>query len=139
MKTSYIGTVHSGLGTAKDYVAKQYYFTYFTDFLGQEPFLGTLNVHLDQKDINEFYNALSKMETFFIPNVNSEGEELWSLKCYFVTIDRYPRKNLVQKCLALNFEKSDHPLHIVELVAPVNLRKQLDLKDDTKVLMIIHY
>ncbi|HME50736.1 MAG TPA: DUF120 domain-containing protein [Candidatus Lokiarchaeia archaeon] len=137
MNVSYVGTIHSGFGTAKDYVAKQYYFAYFSKFLGQEPFLGTLNVHLDQEDIAGFYEALNKMKAHVIPGISDEGTELWGIKCYFVTIKRYPRKDRGQKCLALNFDRPDHPLQVVELVAPGNLRKNLLLKDGTRVTITI--
>jgi riboflavin kinase len=121
------GTVFTGLGEGAYYIAKEDYHKQFTDKLGFEPYPGTLNIKLTTDyDIK----ARSEMEAY--PAIQVEGfknerRTFGIVKCYPVLIANKV-KGAVITALRTHYDVS-----VMEIIAPVCLRKQLGLKDGQKV------
>jgi riboflavin kinase len=121
------GTVFTGLGEGAYYIAKEYYMKQFIEKLGFDPFPGTLNLKLTTE-----YDLKTKAELESYPAVEIQGfknedRTFGLVKCYPAKIDNKIKGALV---LAL---RSHYDTSVLEIIAPVCLRKQLNLKDGNKV------
>ncbi|MCW3983107.1 MAG: CTP-dependent riboflavin kinase [Candidatus Bathyarchaeota archaeon] len=121
------GTVFTGLGEGAYYVSKPDYRKQITKKLGFEPYPGTLNVRLsDDYDIKtraelESYPAIEVM------GFQGEGRSYGLVRCYHAVIGGKIKGALVTA------KRSHYDASVLELIAPVCLRKQLGLKDGNKV------
>lgn len=113
------GKVVSGIGKGKYYVKQRPYFTLFKSLLGAEPYLGTLNIYIEDGLLK-----INEMPHSFKPN--EFGEIRYSLGTL---------KDL--KILILRPIKSIHPENVFEIVAPVRLRDKLKLKDGDEIEFLI--
>jgi riboflavin kinase len=121
------GTVFTGLGEGAYYISKQDYKKQLVDKLGFEPYPGTLNIKLTsdydiktRKDI-EAYPAIDVM------GFQNEDRSFGLVKCYPVIIGGKVKGALVTAT------RSHYDASVLEIIAPVCLRKQLSLKDGNKV------
>jgi len=95
--------------------------------LGFDPYPGTLNLKLTTD-----YDAKTRSELEAYPAIEIEGfrnedRTFGSVKCYPVTIENRVKGALI---LAL---RSHYDTSVVEVIAPVFLRKHLNIKDGHKV------
>ncbi len=121
------GTVFTGLGEGAYYVSKDSYRNQIMEKLGFTPYPGTLNVKLTsdydiktRKDL-EAYPALEVM------GFQNENRSFGLVKCYPAIIGGSVKGALVTAL------RSHYDASVLEIIAPVCLRKQLDLKDGNKV------
>lgn len=121
------GTVFTGLGEGAYYISKEHYRKEFTEKLGFDPYPGTLNLKLTTD-----YDVKTRMELDAYPAVEitgfkSEDRSFGLVKCYPVVIDNKVKGALVTAL------RSHYDVSVLEIIAPVCLRKQLALKDGNKV------
>jgi len=121
------GTVFTGLGEGAYYIQKEIYRKQFIEKLGFEPYPGTLNLKLTTE-----YDLKTRMELEAYPAVEIQGfknedRTFGVVKCYPAVIGNKIKGALI---LAL---RSHYGSSVIELIAPVNLRKQLKLKDGQKL------
>jgi riboflavin kinase, archaea type len=121
------GTVFTGLGEGAYYITKEHYRKQFMEKLGFDPYPGTLNLKLTTE-----YDLKTRMELEAYPAVEIQGfknedRTFGLVKCYPAKIDNKIKGALI---LAL---RSHYDRSVLELIAPVNLRKHLNLKDGNKV------
>jgi len=121
------GVVFTGLGEGAYYISKEWYKKQFIEKLGFEPYPGTLNLKLTTD-----YDIKSRSELEAYPAIEIEGfrnedRTFGSVKCYPVTIENKVKGALI---LAL---RSHYDTSVIEIIAPVFLRKHLKLKDGHKV------
>jgi riboflavin kinase len=121
------GVVFTGLGEGAYYISKERYRKQFIEKLGFEPYPGTLNLKLTTD-----YDVKTRSELEAYPAVEIEGfknedRTFGPVKCYPVTIDNKVKGALI---LAL---RSHYDTSVIEIIAPVFLRKHLKLKDGYKV------
>jgi riboflavin kinase len=121
------GVVFTGLGEGAYYISKENYRKQITDKLGFEPYQGTLNLK-----ISSDYDVKTRMELETYPAVEVEGfknadRSFGLVKCYPTIID-----NKVKGALVIA-TRSHYDASVLEIIAPVFLRKQLKLKDGHKV------
>jgi riboflavin kinase, archaea type len=121
------GTVFTGLGEGAYYISKSDYRKQILLKLGFEPYPGTLNVKLTsdydiktRKDI-EAYPALEVM------GFQNEDRTFGLVKCYPAIIGGTVKGAL------LTAIRSHYDASVLEIIAPVCLRKILRLKDGNKV------
>jgi riboflavin kinase, archaea type len=121
------GVVFTGLGEGAYYIGKEYYLKQFVEKLGFEPYPGTLNLKLTSEyDIK----ARAELETYpaiEVTGFKSEDRTFGLVKCYPVLIDNKVKGALVTAL------RSHYDVSVLEIIAPVCLRKQLNLKDGNKV------
>lgn len=121
------GTVFTGFGEGAYYVSKDTYRQQIVEKLGFEPYPGTLNIKLTsdydiktRQDI-EAYPAVEVM------GFQNENRSFGLVKCYPAIIGGSVKGALVTAI------RSHYDASVLEIIAPVCLRKQLGLKDGNKV------
>jgi len=121
------GVVFTGFGEGAYYISKENYSSQIAKKLGFEPYQGTLNLKLSSD-----YDIKTRMELEAYPAVEVEGfksadRSYGLVKCYPAVID-----NKVKGALVVAM-RSHYDVSVLEIIAPVYLRKQLSLKDGHKV------
>jgi riboflavin kinase len=121
------GTVFSGLGEGAYYIGKEKYRKQFIEKLGFDPYPGTLNLKLKTD-----YDIKARSELEGYPAVEVEGftnedRTFGPVKCYPVILENKVKAALVSAL------RSHYDVSVVEIIAPVFLRKHLGLKDGHKV------
>jgi riboflavin kinase len=121
------GVVFTGLGEGAYYISKERYTKQFMEKLGFEPYPGTLNLKLTTDYDVKTRSELEAYPAIEIEGFRNEDRTFGSVKCYPVTIENRVRGALI---LAL---RSHYDTSVIEIIAPVFLRKHLNLKDGHKV------
>jgi len=121
------GVVFTGLGEGAYYISRERYMKQFIEKLGFEPYPGTLNLKLTTD-----YDAKTRSELEAYPAIEIEGfrnenRTYGPVKCYPAIIENKAKGALI---LAL---RSHYDASVIEIIAPVFLRKHLKLKDGHKV------
>jgi riboflavin kinase len=121
------GTVFTGFGEGAYYISKDGYRRQFIEKLGFDPYPGTLNLKLTTDYDVKARNELEAYPGVEIEGFKNEDRTFGSVKCYPVIIQNDVKGALI---LAL---RSHYDVSVLEIIAPVPLRKQLKLKDGHKV------
>jgi riboflavin kinase len=121
------GTVFTGLGEGAYYIAKEYYRKQFIEKLGFDPYLGTLNLKLTTEYDLKTRTELEAYPAIEIQGFKNEDRTFGLVKCYPATIGNKVKGALISAL------RSHYDISVVEIIAPVCLRKHLNLKDGHKV------
>ncbi len=121
------GTVFTGLGEGAYYISKEHYQQQISEKLGFEAYPGTLNLKLSAD-----YDVKTRMELDAYPAIELKGfknedRTFGLVKCYPAIIDNKVKGALITAL------RSHYDASVVEIIAPVCLRKALCLKDGNKV------
>jgi len=120
------GTVKIGLGEGSYYVSRPFYLKQFRKRLGFKPFFGTLNLIVEQSELDSFLSGLSQIEiTGFKTGQRSFGK----IRAFPVVVQGK------QKAALIFPERTAHPKNEIEIIASTNLRKKFRLKEGSKVLL----
>lgn len=114
------GRVTTGLGEGQYYISLDGYRDQFKEKLGFEPYPGTLNLQLKEPFAQHDASAVN------IAGFKDAARTFGGGKCYPVTIKGV-------RAAIIRPDRSSYPLNLVEIIAPVNLRKTLGLKDGDEV------
>lgn len=118
------GVVTTGMGRGAYYIGLDVYQERFHDVLGFYPYAGTLNLEVDPDQRQALADTAA---TTHIDAPVHDGEELSAVDVHRVTVGGVDAG-------LLDLAITDHPDSIAEIVAPVNLRNQLDLADGDTVV-----
>jgi riboflavin kinase len=121
------GTVFTGLGEGAYYTTKEVYKQQFIEKLGFKPYPGTLNLKLTTEYDSKTRQELEAYPAIEIQGFKTEDRTFGAIKVYPAVIG-----NRIQGAL-ISALRSHYDRSVVEIIAPVNLRKQLRLKDGQKV------
>lgn len=121
------GTVFTGLGEGAYYISKEHYRKQFAEKLGFDPYPGTLNLK-----ISTDYDIKTRMEIEAYPAIEIKGfknedRTFGLVRCYPAIIDNKIKGAIITAL------RSHYDFSVLEIIAPVCLRKQLNLKDGYKV------
>lgn len=121
------GVVFSGMGEGVYYTSVEGYRRQFIEKLGFAPYPGTLNLKLRTE-----YDVKARSELDGYPAIEVEGfrdanRTFGSVRCYPVILN-----NKVKGAL-ISAGRSHYDASVIEIVAPVFLRRHLGLKDGHKV------
>ncbi|MGB9777833.1 MAG: DUF120 domain-containing protein [Candidatus Bathyarchaeales archaeon] len=117
------GKIFSGSGEAAYFIKLPWVKAQIIERLGFTPYNGTLNVRLNEKSLTLKRRFLNKAKV--IPILPAEG--FCSGKCFkAVFMDKL-------ECAVVIPEVDGYPENVIEIVAPINLREKLQLKDGDTV------
>ncbi len=121
------GTLFTGLGEGRYYMSLEGYRKAFRDKLGFDPFPGTLNLRLNSPHDMETRRQLDGRKHILIPTF-SDGTRTYSsvklLRC---------KVNDSEDGAVLLIERTHYGADVLEVVAPVELRRRFRLKDGDRV------
>ena len=117
------GVVFSGLWEGAYYIRQEGYWGQIREKLGFEPYPGTLNIRLKTKRDLERRDKLRRMPGIEIEGFKTEDRSFGGAKCYPALIN-----DEVEGAVIIA-ERSGYDPSVIEIIAPVNLRKRLRLKD----------
>jgi len=121
------GTVFTGLGEGAYYISMEQYRRQFMEKLGFDPYPGTLNLKLTTDYDIKTHSELEAYPAVEIEGFKDENRTFGKVKCYPTIIENKVKGALVSAL------RSHYDASIVEVIAPVQLRKHLKLKDGYKV------
>jgi len=121
------GVVFTGLGEGCYYISREGYKKQFIEKLGFEPYPGTLNLKLTTDYDIKTRSELEAYPAIEVEGFRNEDRTFGPVKCYPAVIDNQVKGALV---LAL---RSHYDTSVIEIIAPVFIRKRLKLKDGHKV------
>ena len=124
------GIVVSGMGEGKYYTIKEGYIRQFEEKLGFKPYPGTLNVKIDEIEINKL-RQLKNYKGLTLNGFTAENRTFGSVKCFPARID-----NKKIKCAVVLPERG-HYSNIIEIVSPYYLREKFKLRDGDKIDLTI--
>jgi riboflavin kinase len=121
------GTVFMGLGEGAYYITKEHYRKQFIEKLGFDPYPGTLNVKLTSDYDIKTRTELEAYPAVEIEGFKSEDRTFGLVKCYPVMVDNKVKGAMISAL------RTHYDVSVIEIIAPVCLRKHLNLKDGSKV------
>jgi riboflavin kinase len=121
-----VGEVISGLGEGAYYIEQ--YRERIREYLGFDPYPGTLNLRVIFP--RTIFDALCTVRPILIPGFVKEGRSFGDVKAYPVRINGINGAVVVPS-------RTVHPPKIAEIIAPVNLRKTLGLKDGDRLKLYV--
>lgn len=116
------GIVTSGLGKGAVFMSINYYKEMIKEKLGFEAYPGTLNLLID----NEQLNTLKKIDTMRIDGFKKDGKTFGGARCYKIKINNIDGSIIIP-------DLTEHEENMVEVIAKVNLKSELQIKDGDKV------
>src|SRR5881409_4249234 len=120
------GVVFSGLSEGSYYMGLEGYRKQFRAKLGFDPYPGTLNLRVRKEDQNE-RRMLESFPSVYIEGFANEKRTYGPAKCFRAIVN-----NKVKSAIVLPI-RAHYGEDVVELIAPLSLRKQFKLVDGDKV------
>ena len=117
------GKIASGLGQGQYFLTREGYSRQFLQKLGFVPFPGTLNVRLEGP-------FPAEKQAIRIEGFAEEGKSFGECKCYRIKLNGI-------EAAVVRPEKSRYPPELIEVIAPVQLRRALGLEDGDSVEVIL--
>jgi riboflavin kinase len=117
------GKLITGLGEGQYYISLEGYRSQFREKLGFDPYPGTLNVKLDAKSIDIRKKITQNIK---ITGFTDQSRTFGKGTCFRVRI-------VDIEGAVITPERTHYPEDIIEIIAPINLRNYLDLKDGHNV------
>ena len=122
-KTAILGVVEKGIAEGGYYVSQKQYQQQFKAKLGFSAFPGTLNLMVDKEELAQF---LANNDIVEIEGFTTKTRSFGALTCYKIKINQ-------TEAAIVKPERARHPEDIVEIIANVNLRSSLNIKDGDKL------
>ncbi len=117
------GRIVTGLGEGQYYISLDGYRTQFIEKLGFDPYPGTLNIRLDVNSIDIRKKITPGIK---ISGFTDQNRTFGKGSCFRVRISDI-------EGAVITPERTHYPEDIIEIIAPVNLREHLELKDGTNI------
>lgn len=124
-KVELAGRVRTGLGEGQYYISREGYMRQFREKLGFPPFHGTLNLDLDRPSVL-LRRRLDARPGIPIAEFQSEGRTFGGAKCFRAQANSHEVAVILP-------DRTHYPPDVLELLAPVNLRQALKVKDEDEV------
>jgi len=132
-KVHFSGTLVSGMGEGKYYMSLDGYRKQFEKKIGYIPFPGTLNIRIVDPLSLENRGKIESFRYHFVDGFSDSKRTYGWVKCYPVILNG----NEKIRSDLLILERTHHDNNMLEIIAPVNIKKVLNLKngDDVKVTL----
>ncbi len=123
------GKVISGLGEGRYFLSLPPYKETFKNILGFEPYEGTLNLKL-----NEEFKLKDKFKCIETEDFEYNGRKFFGVKILPIKI--LINNKEIEGAIVLP-KKTYHSSDIIEIIAPIKLREQFNLKDGDVIKILI--
>ncbi|MEM2750779.1 MAG: DUF120 domain-containing protein [Nitrososphaerales archaeon] len=117
------GYVFSGFREGAYYISLNGYRRQFIEKLGFDPYPGTLNVRLIPGVDRELKRELNRYPGITIDGFEDQYRTYGGAKCFPAII------NDSLKCVVILSERTHYDDSVIEIIAPIQIRKELHLKD----------
>jgi riboflavin kinase len=121
------GMVFEGLGEGAYYISLEPYRKQFIEKLGFDPYPGTLNLKLTTEYDIKARSELEAYPAVEVEGFKNENRTFGHVKCYPVILENKVKGALISAL------RSHYDASVIEIIAPVFLRRYLKLKDGHKV------
>jgi riboflavin kinase len=119
------GTVVSGIGEGKYYMSLEPYRQQFNTHLGFEPYPGTLNIRLSSSSL-PVRKKIDALNWTRIKGFSTDGRTFGDAKCL-------PCRIGTISCGIVMPGRTHYPADIIEVIAPMALRRKLGVEDTDTV------
>jgi riboflavin kinase len=119
------GTVVSGIGEGKYYMSLEPYRQQFNTHLGFEPYPGTLNIRLSSSSL-PVRKKIDALNWIRIKGFSTDGRTFGDAKCL-------PCRIGTISCGIVMPGRTHYPADIIEVIAPIALRRKLGVEDSDTV------
>jgi len=116
------GVITRGLGKGAIFISINYYKEEIKKKLGFEPYPGTLNLKVDK----ERTKLLAKINPIRINGFKKDDKTYGGVNCYKVEINSVAAVIIIP-------DLTEHEDDMVEIIAPVNLKSELNVNDGDKI------
>jgi riboflavin kinase len=123
------GSVVTGLGEGAYYI--EVYSSKLQGALGFKPHLGTLNIKIADEDSKKAMSRMKNTPPLVLNGFRHEGRTFGDVICYRVKV------NGEIEAAVVIAQRTHHSEDVLEIVAPVNIREELGLQDDSKVTLTL--
>jgi riboflavin kinase len=123
------GVIADGLGEGGFYLSRPRYGKQIKEKFGFKPFPGTLNIKLDAEGV-ELRRRMLQLEPIIVDGFSENGRTFGDLFSYKAAVEDV-------ECAVVVPTRTHHGKDIIEIVAPMNLRKTLRKKTGDKVAIRI--
>ena len=123
------GVIVDGIGEGAYYV--EVYSERFKKALGFEPYPGTLNVRITSDESRKAINRMKHTPPQVVTGFTHEGRTFGDVICYRVKVN-----DKVEAAVVIA-QRTHHSEDILEVIAPVNIRKKLKISDSDDVTLTI--
>jgi riboflavin kinase len=136
-----IGTVQSGMKEGAYYVSIKGYYDQFQEKLGFLPYKGTLNLELNNTNIELLREKLKNLKPVVIAGFKDDNSErtYGVVHCYNCSISRIDNPEEKIKAAILDIKRTHHKKNIIEILAEPYLRDYLNLKDGNKLIIELNF
>lgn len=121
------GRAFTGLGEGAYYISREQYRKQFIEKLGFDPYPGTLNLKLTSEYDVRARSEIEACPAVEIEGFHSEDRSFGSVKCYPAIVDNRAKGALITAL------RSHYDTSVLEIIAPLALRKHLGIRDGCKV------
>jgi len=123
------GSIVTGLGEGAYYI--DIYSTKLKEVLGFKPYLGTLNVKIKDDESRKAIGRMKNTPPLVLSGFTHEGRTFGDVICYRVKINQKIEAAIVIA------QRTHHSEEILEVVAPIHIRKALKIGDNDKVTLTV--
>ncbi|MHA1240391.1 MAG: DUF120 domain-containing protein [Promethearchaeota archaeon] len=136
-----LGSVQSGIKEGAYYVAIKGYFEQFQDKLGFLPYKGTLNLELNETNIDLLREKLKYIKPVIISGFKDDNSErtYGSVHCYDCFMSRLDNHENKIKAAILDIQRTHHEKNTIEILAKPYLRDYFNLKDGDKLIIELNF
>jgi riboflavin kinase len=123
------GRLVTGLGEGAYYV--DVYSNRLREALGFKPYMGTLNVKVTDEESRRAVGRMKNSPPLVVRGFRHKGRTFGDVICYRVRINDKIEAAIVMA------QRTHHSEDILEVIAPFNIRKALNINDDDSVALTI--
>jgi riboflavin kinase, archaea type len=141
------GKIVTGMGEGAYYMSREGYKKQFQNKLGYEPFPGTLNVKIEDKNYMNSRKDLINYPSIFIDGFKNSDRTFGWVRCYPATISQETRhsRDVTQSQTTdvsydvhvLLLERTHHNNNLIEVIGPLNIKESSNLKNGDNVVVKI--
>lgn len=124
------GSVITGLGEGQYYTTLKGYHDQFVELLDFEPYPGTLNIRLEGESVG-YRSMLNLKDGIIIDGFKSKNRTFGGGRCYPVKLGNGTKGAIMIP------DRTHYPEDIIEIISPDNLRDKLELKDGSKITVLV--